>query len=100
MELKPLHFYARIAAQKCCLKGDLSYFESLTQAEAFISSSSMDDRIEKVIGEKYKTESFKRREGDDVKFYKIVDSPKGIGPLEQTKEEYQLDDNQELDGLS
>ncbi|HCU06412.1 MAG TPA: hypothetical protein DIC42_02355 [Holosporales bacterium] len=36
MELKPLHFYSRIAGQNTCIKGDFTYFNNPSIAHAFL----------------------------------------------------------------
>ena len=45
MELKPLHFYSRIAGQNTCIKGDFTYFDNPSISHAFIEEEDMGDTI-------------------------------------------------------
>ncbi|CAO5683379.1 MAG: hypothetical protein HEEMFOPI_01962 [Holosporales bacterium] len=45
MDLKPLHFYARIAGVNNCLKSNFSYFNQPNCAEPFIEVDSMESTI-------------------------------------------------------
>jgi type IV conjugative transfer system coupling protein TraD len=47
MELKPLHFYSRIAGQNTCIKGDFNYFNNPSISHAFIEQEDFDDTIGK-----------------------------------------------------
>ena len=60
MELKPLHFYSRIAGQNTCIKGDFTYFNNPSISHAFIEQDDMEDTIFFVQQQKMQCGSHKK----------------------------------------
>ncbi len=72
MELKPLHFYSRIAGQNTCIKGDFTYFSNPSISHAFIEEEDIDEKIRFEQQQKRQTETDKEAQNNVVPIKKPV----------------------------